>query len=226
VVIQGQELFRANAAWLPIQPPPGDVRYIPLSAVAPVNGAQPATANSNGYVAPPGGDQSLLADGDAAMLKAKQLYEQAAKSSDPNQRQLATNRLQAIQQIPAIQTAATQPGYPQSSGAPKVALGGAITPVQTTSASSTVSPTPAAAGPAQWGKWGTLRKTAFQKDGQPMYRLEDDRGTPLGYAVAAPSMTLEPHVGRFVCLYGTTGYRSDDSAMRGTYTIVSTVAYP
>jgi len=228
VVILGPALFRANAAWLPIQSPPGDVRYIPESAVATTSAVQTASANTTGFVAPPGGDQSPLAEADAAMLKAKQLFEKAAQSADPNQRAQALARLQSLQQMPASLAASQQPGYPSNAAVapPRVALGGAITPAQTTSGSTALYPSPGPTGPAQWGKWGTLRKTAFQKDGQPMYRLEDERGTPLGYAIAAPGLTLEPHVGRMVCLYGTTAYRSDDNTMRGTYTIVSTAAYP
>jgi hypothetical protein len=228
IVILGPPLFSGNAAWLPIQSPPGDVRYIPESAVARPTAVQQVGAQANsGFVAPPGGDGSPLSEADAALLKAKQHLQQAAQSADPKLRAEANAKLQALQQMPASQASFQQPGYPPTAvvSAPKVALN---PPAQTTGSSTAVyaSPSPSANGPAAWSKWGTLQKSPIQKDGQPMYRLVDQSGTPIGYAVAASGLTLEPHVNRFVCLYGTTAYRSDDNALRSSYTIVSTLAYP
>ena len=78
-------------------------------------------------------------------------------------------------------------------------------------------------GAPQWTAWGTLKKTAMQKDGQPVFRLEDAHGAPLGYAVAAPGYTLETYVGQVCCLYGSQAYRSDD-VLRGHVTVVSQIA--
>jgi uncharacterized protein YgiM (DUF1202 family) len=225
VVILGAE----HAGWLPIQPPKVDVRYIPESAVATVNAVQNVTAPaSSGFVAPPGGDQSALSEADATLRKAAALYQQAAQSSDPNQKAQAQSRLQSLQQVQLTQVATLQPGYPTSSAgaAPKVVIGAATVQAQPTAGSNSLYSASSQTSQAAWGKWGTLRKTSLQKDGQPMYRLEDERGTPISYAVAAPGLTLEPHIGRFVCLYGATAYRSDDNALRTTYTIVTTLAYP
>ncbi len=117
-----------------------------------------------------------------------------------------------------------QPGFPYNtasgSAAPKVTVG-TPTSNQTGGNTALYQTTAQPAGPATWTKWGTLRKTAFvQPNGAPMYRLEDERGAPLAYAVAAAGYTLEPYVGRYVTLYGASAYRSDD-AMRGNYVIVS-----
>jgi hypothetical protein len=163
----------------------------------------------------------VLAEADATLLKAKQLYEQAAKSSDPNQRQLALSRLQTIQLIPVSPAAAKQVGSPTTGapvGPPSVTLSATGIPAQTTGGNAALYAAPTATGPAQWSKWGTLRRTQFNINGQATYRLEDQRGASLGYAVAAPGLTLEPYVGRLVCLYGPTAYRSD-GAMRSDYTI-------
>jgi len=233
VIIVGPELVKANAAWLPIQAPPGDVRYIPESAVAKSganSGVQPVSATTTGYTVPPG-YLSPLAQADAKRLEAMQLYQVAAQSSDPTQRFQAQSWLQVLQRAPNTQGPVGQPGYPSNTGTavlgagPKVALGGTTAPSQLTGGNTTLYPTPNQAGPAQWSQWGTLRKTAFQKNGQPMYRLEDQRGAPLGYGMAAPGLSLEMYVGRTVCLYGTTAY-GNDNAMRGTYTIASQVALP
>jgi beta-lactamase regulating signal transducer with metallopeptidase domain len=75
---------------------------------------------------------------------------------------------------------------------------------------------------AAWSKWGTLRKSSIWKDGQFMYLLEEENGVAISFAVPAPGLTLDPHLGKIVCLYGSTKYQSD-----GTYyTIATTVAYP
>ena len=231
LVILGPALFKSTGnspgSWIPIQPPAGDVRYIPESAVTTTTAVQVTTGTATGFVAPPGGDQSALSEGDAAVLKAKGFYLQAAQSTDPNQRAQALARLQALGQQAPIQSSIQQTGNTSSAASPpRVALGNTITPAQTTAGNTALYASTGSTGPAAWGKWGTLRKTTYLKDGQPMYRLEDDRGASLGYAVAAPGLTLEPHVGRFVCLYGTAAYRSEDAALRTTYTIVSTLAYP
>jgi hypothetical protein len=64
--------------------------------------------------------------------------------------------------------------------------------------------------PPQWSQVGTLRRAAFQTNGQTTYVLEDSRGRPLMYATCLPGMTLRDYVGRTVALYGTLNYRSDD----------------
>jgi hypothetical protein len=63
--------------------------------------------------------------------------------------------------------------------------------------------------PPQWSNWGKLRRTAFDKDGQPMYVLEDRAGRPLLYVTSAPGTSLRNYVDQTVCLYGAISYRSD-----------------
>jgi hypothetical protein len=216
---------KTNTGWWAILPPERDVRYIPESAVVRPNLVQPAAAQvQSGFVPPPGGPP-LLSQADKTLDQAKELYQLAAKSNDPNESGPARVKLMTLQQI---QAPLGQPGYPyntaQSSGsAPRVTLGTQVS--QTNSAGSTAlyQTTALTTGTPQWTPWGTLKKTPMQKDGQPVFRLEDPRGAPLGYAVAAPGYTLETYVGQMCCLYGPLAYRSDD-VLRGHVTVVSQIA--
>jgi hypothetical protein len=235
VVIAGEAKYNGpNGAWLPIEPTLHEVRYIPESAVV-KNGLQTVSANvaGNGFVAPPGGDQSLLAKADALMLEYRQTLEKAAQSSDPVQKAQAMSRLQGLPPAPPVAGAGQQPGYPyntaaQGGAAPKVVLGttlGNAGTANTTAAYSTTTQQGPANAP-KWSAWGTLRGTAFkQPDGQMLYKLVDERGAVKDYAVAAPGLTLEPYVNQTVCIFGPSTYRSDNY-LRVDYTIVTHVALP
>lgn len=54
----------------------------------------------------------------------------------------------------------------------------------------------------QWSAWGTLRRTAMQKDGRPMYVLEDRQGKPLVYVHTPAGMSLAEHIGKRVSVFG------------------------
>lgn len=54
----------------------------------------------------------------------------------------------------------------------------------------------------QWSEWGTLRRTAMQKDGRPMYVLEDRQGKPLAYVHTPAGMSLAEHIGKRVSVFG------------------------
>lgn len=81
------------------------------------------------------------------------------------------------------------------------------------------------AQPPQWSQWGKLRRTAFDKDGQPMFVLEDRNGRPLMYVTSAPGTSLRNYIDQTVCLFGSVSYRSD-GVMRSHYMIASHVATP
>jgi len=85
--------------------------------------------------------------------------------------------------------------------------------------------TPVLTEPANWSKWGTLRGTTWQVDGQPVYRLEDANGYPLSYVTTPAGKSLRDYVGRYVCIYGPTVYRGD-SALRAQYIVAAQVAVP
>ncbi|HYV39164.1 MAG TPA: hypothetical protein VE988_25985 [Gemmataceae bacterium] len=224
VVVLGKEMFGGNAAWLPIQPPAGDVRFIPDSAVAKNQPLQPTpNPGATGFVAPPGGDQSIAAQAEAKRQEFIQSCRMVlVQSSDPAAKAQAQAFLTALEKAPIPQGAIQQPGFPNynASTAPGVNIGGGVTPGQTTGGNTALYNATNVSSDATWTKWGTLRKTTYQKDGLPMYRLDDEKGAPIGYALAAAGLTLEPYVGKVVCLYGPTAYRSDDAALRVNYTIV------
>jgi hypothetical protein len=227
VVILGPEKTGGDSIWICIESPAGDVRYIPESAVG-KNESAPAgnptvAGTTTGYIVPPGGDQSALAKGDELLLQAQQMYQQAMSTADPNQKRVAQYKLQWLQQMQVPPASVPPSGFSTSTGSvgpPNVAIGASKPGAPSTGGNTAMYTTTTQTAPAQWTKWGTLRRTAFQQDGQAMYRLEDDRGSPLGYALAAPGLTLEPYIGRLVTLYGPTAYRSD-GALRADYTIVS-----
>jgi hypothetical protein len=79
--------------------------------------------------------------------------------------------------------------------------------------------------PPQWSQWGKLRRTAFEKDGQWMYVLEDRQGRPMLYVTTTPGTTLQGYAEKTVCLYGTISYRSDNY-QRTYYMVASHVATP
>jgi hypothetical protein len=234
VVVLGEPKYHDSGAWLPIEPPPGEVRYLPETAVA-KTGVQTvgATGQGNGFVVPPGGDQSLVAEADAALLKAKQLLEKAAQSSDPLQRAQAQSKLLTLNQAIA-NGAVQQPGYPYTtaaqSGGPKATLL-TVTSAQpnasTTAAYSTTAQSPAAAANgARWSVWGKLQKTAYNKDGLPVFKVVDERGLPKEYAIAAAGLTLEPYVGQMVSVFGVPTYLTGDDVLRNTLLVVSHLALP
>jgi hypothetical protein len=232
VVVLGEPKYHSTGAWLPIEPTPGEVRYLPESAVA-KGGVQPAsaTAQGNGFVVPPGGDQSLLAKADAALLEARQFLEKAAQSADPVQRAQAQSKLQSLNLVTA-NGGAGQSAYPystvaQGSTPPKVILGSAsgVQPGGTTAGYSTTTPQPAA-GAAKWSAWGRLQRTAYKQNGLPVYKLVDERGNPKEWAVAAPGLTLEPYVDKMITVYGTPSYPSGDDVFRNNIIIVSHLALP
>jgi hypothetical protein len=216
--------------WVAIEPPAAELRYISASALAP-NTITRVNAEESTFT--PASGVSYVSQGDQYLNQARDAYTKAAGSSDPNQSNVGQYKLRSLNAAIAQMASFTPPGYPSTSSAfqtnnttpPRVNLN---TPAQLTGANTALyntANTAAQTGPGQWSKWGSLKKTSFtMKDGQPMYRLEDDRGTPLGYAVAGPGLTLEPYVGQVVCLWGTSAYRSDDNAMRVNYTVVSQIS--
>lgn len=54
----------------------------------------------------------------------------------------------------------------------------------------------------QWSDWGTLRRTALQRDGRPMYVLEDRQGKALAYVHTPAGMSLAEYVGKRVSVFG------------------------
>jgi uncharacterized protein YgiM (DUF1202 family) len=68
--------------------------------------------------------------------------------------------------------------------------------------------------PPQWSVYGQLRRSVFQKDGMPMYVLENKQGQPLLYVTAMPGFTLRDYVGKTMSMYGPISYHSDGALRR------------
>src|SRR5439155_23503070 len=132
---------------------------------------------------PPPGTPNPMAEANDYLKKAEQLLNQVIQTStDPSERVAASNQLLRLRQSAAGPVG--QPGYPANaavtpaSSGPKVDLrmqpasqptGGNTALYQTASQSN---------GAAKWTSWGKLKKTALrQQDGQPVFRLEEERGT-------------------------------------------------
>ena len=223
VTILDRPVTADGISWLPIAPPPTEVRFIPNESVRPVqlannnqsfNGPQAANVNGNPLIAQ--AEQAVQAGN---LDKAKQLYKQAAEGTeDLNQKIYCYNRLVSLQ---TPWSPGQSPGHPQ-----QAAQGNTSGTVigQTTSFSRT--PAPQVINyPPQWSTYGVLRRAAFEKDGQPMYVLEGGRGQVLLYVTSPAGTSLRDYVGRTVALYGSITYRSDD-AIRTHFMTASHVALP
>lgn len=230
VVILDRAFQSEKGSWLPIEPTPGEVRYIPASAVegSPVeqvvNGRTVGNVSSSGLIA-----QAEQAFRNNNLVLAKQLYIEAANSTnDANERNFCYSRINQL--VQATSRAGQQPGPPTNTNAGGWAAQNAS---QTTVRSFIGSTTPAAnpfqtaqrTTAPQWGPWGYLRRTRFTQEGQPVYVVESQRGDPLAYVTTTPNLSLESYVGRLVCPYGTVNYRSDDY-LRTNIMTVSHVALP
>jgi hypothetical protein len=219
VVIIGQPMQAEGASWVPIEPTPQEVRYIPEdsvkgSAEVPVAAGIPGpqVAGQSAGQTPASPSRALVDQADRAFqakdyAQARQLYETAVRqSTDSSERSYCYSRLSQLEKT-AGQPVAASPA------------------AKTTSLYNTGPAQGANPGGPQWSSWGRLRKTTFQKDGKPMYVLENTRGEALLYASTSPNLTLESYVNRDVCLYGQITY-SSDQYFRNNTMMVTHVALP
>jgi hypothetical protein len=211
VVLVNPPLSVNGETWLPIQPHPSEVRYIPAESVKPAavvaatsNGTPNWTLTPNGYAG-----NNVLADAEQALKandinRARQLYQQVANTAtDQNQKVYALKRLAGLPQTPV--------------------------PGKTTSLSP-ANPPPAAPvnlvtlqAPA-WSTYGRLRDTTLKSEnGQSIYGLEDAQGKILTYITTNPGKSLQEYIGRTISVYGPTVYRPD---VRMQYVVASHVALP
>lgn len=192
VVFVDKPYSAEGETWLPIEPHPTEVRFIPADAVRPVGSGVPfgpTTPAANPLIAQ--ADQAFTA---GQLDKAKSLYKEAAdRSGDYEEKIYCYNRLKTLEKsTPPVGS----PFYMASGKTPSAPL---------TPASSK-----AVTYPPQWSTWGILRKASFEKDGQPVYLLESKERHALLYVMSAPGTSLREYVGRFVCLYGSITYQTDD----------------
>jgi hypothetical protein len=216
VVIVDRPMPVGNETWLPIEPHPQEVRYIPAESVQGVKAVTPTIAGNanwnlapNGYSANPQLAEAEKARQQGDLNRTRELLLNVKNNSqDANQRQLATNMLANL-------------GQAQTS------------PFQTTSnpneTRTAFSPTPTnlvQSAKADWSTYGRLRETKLQSDyAQPLYTLEDAQGRTIAYVTNMQGKSLRDYVGRMVSVYGPTMYRPD-SATRMHYIVASHIAVP
>ena len=217
LVIVDRPLQVNGDTWLPIQPHPSEVRYIPADSVRPAQTVT-ATASAPNWTLTPQGyvGNNVLAEAEKAVRendlnRARQLFQQVANNAtDPNQKVYAMNRLASLPQSPFATTSnpkdesrtAFSPGNPP------------------------VIPGLAMLRPDAWSAYGRLRDLQMKReDGQPIYALEDERGRILNYVTTNPGKSLNAYIGRTVAVYGPTMWRPD-SAVKMQYIVATYVAVP
>jgi uncharacterized protein YgiM (DUF1202 family) len=217
VVIVDRPLSVNGESWLPIQPHPQEVRYIPSESVKATTVVATTNTTPNWNRTPDGfATNSVLADAEQALKandvnRARYLYQQVANNStDQNQKVLALNKLASLPQGPGTTG--------QLTANPK-----------TDETRTAFSPTPInlqQLQPAAWSTYGRLRDTKMtREDGQPIYSLEDSNGKVMTYITTNPGKSLQSYIGRTVAVFGPTMYRPD-SAARLQYVVASHVAVP
>jgi hypothetical protein len=197
VVIAGPEAATDNGTWLPIQPPPQDVRYVPAEAL----GTAPVFATVPNNVPP----ATLIAQADQAVHlgqfdRAKQLYQQALdRTSDYLERIRCQNAL----------TSMDRPGAGSQVASGNAGTSGQMTSLYRTNPNN--APSAALNYPAQWSKWGQLRSTKYDQIGQPVFVLETRKGDVLLYVTTQPGFSLRDYIGKTVALYGPMVYPSNEN---------------
>jgi hypothetical protein len=193
VVIAGLEVSTDGGTWLPIQPPPQDVRYVPAEALraAPILASVPANVPAASLIA-----QAKQAVQMNQLERAKQLYQQALdRTPEYLERITCENALESLKR--------GRPGDPQFASA-NPGTSGQMT------AFSRTTPSAAPGTLSQWSKWGQLRSTGFDKQGQPVYVLETRQGQVLLYVTTQAGFSLRDYVGKTVSLYGPVVYPSNE----------------
>lgn len=255
VVVLDRPFHCEGENWLPILPMPDEVRYVPTSALklppAPVTVAAGFPTSVGGGDVLGKADEAYRAGN---LELARQLYRQAVEKLAEPQKSYAQNRLASMSAAPVSTSTQSHwlpvggqsvppPSSPSGATTPigAVPIGAApigsapigAPPAASTPAGQTISNYTAPHGsmismePAQWSKWGYLRKAGFEKDGQPVFVLETSQGAPLIYAVEQPGSrtVLSKMIGRPVCLYGPIAYRAGD-VPRMPYMVASWYATP
>jgi hypothetical protein len=207
----GQPLDDADGHWMPIEPPPSEVRYLHTSALEPsatgttfaaatpavtpaAGGALPAPSTpSANPVQTPEDDwkAAARAEQDRNYPEAIRLYSALGARTVSSHPQISTA---ALQRAAWLQTATRPPAAPATTVSSS-----------RTAASSTFQP---AASPG--GYRIRLARAGWSIDGKPTYRMDVlHRGIyePAGYAVSGgPQVQLEPWLGRDAEVTGTLWY--------------------
>jgi len=204
VVVVGEkavsDISGEKTTWWRIQPTAGEVRWISKDSIGnyqtttPSPTQSPPTMNISQPPLPDTWIRAELAERNGDIPQAISLYRQTANEQSrlgyTDLANRANNRAETLsRQQPATTTATARqvaPPPPLNTGIGNWPAGVLMT-----------------SGP------GTLRRSAFQIDGQPAFVLEDSRGYPRIYVVAQPGLNLEPFVNRSVEMFGPITNRSE-----------------
>jgi hypothetical protein len=214
-----------DGKWLPVEPPPSEVRYIRAEAVsrqpgdaatavapgvppAPAPSAPPASPPTTGGAwtpgNPPATPPTTTADGQHPLWQQAQQAEQAGHYAEAIQlyRQLGAEVANSNHNL-SVQA------YNRAQWVSDAMYGKSGSPSTSTTSRSAPQPGPTPpAGTVSSGP-GWLRRAGRSLDLNMMYVLENSQGKPVIYAVALPGYTLSPYENRNVELYGTSQYRAD-----------------
>lgn len=202
--------------WYPIDPLPGEIRYIPQRALT-ESRREDAAAARRGPVAgqltsAPARDGSVLyrqarqADAEGRLDEAIELYQQAARElslTDDVAANFCATRVYELRQRKALGNATLAGRSTNTSADPAPA------PLR---GSTEFSPPPTKPpSPVQWRASGpgVLRRAPFQIDQRPTYALLDRQRSLVYYVTPEPGLNLEPFVERWVDLHGTVENRPD-----------------
>jgi hypothetical protein len=223
LTVIGPGVSFAEGTWYPVVPPAGDYRYLPKHAVkydkpatatftvrdttppavSPAGGEAPAASIPSALAA--GGKnvnhplwaQAEAAERDGRSEEAERIYFALARAmnepgGDHDIANLCYTRIHAIREkkrgISSGSTSNTRPAAADSSRPPST---GRV-------------PTPAAIESDRARKSGPARlvRSNIGLDGRTTYRLEDERGNAVMYAVPAQGVDLERYIGKRVDLTG------------------------
>ncbi len=216
-----------QGTWLPIEPPPGECRYLRADAVTKGDGNVPggpaeltgATSSAKLAGAPPASPGATMTDAEALGVRAAQaeragniavaidLYTRAAaaaQATNPELARQASNRAYWLAHS-TFTPSPLPPGdfrlTPAPVPPPNVQLAG---PVGVYSTTTSPQPVPAvSSGP------GRLRRAGRMLEGRTTYVLESSQGRPLFYVTSEAGVELEPYLNRNVELYGVSIYSGD-----------------
>jgi hypothetical protein len=187
--VLGRPETSADGTWLPVEPAPQEVRYIPVAAIRKDPPSPQLVAATT--VSPPSYTQPRPPV--TPLANASPTY--ASSGGAPT-----VGRLTSYTPPPRNTT-------PQYSNTPDTSASVRLSPPS-------VSATPTSAV-VQWYEPGYLSRTMLiDRDGRQLYRIEpaSARGAASdrwAYVSAAPGLSLEPFVGRDIAIYGQMVYRTD-----------------
>jgi hypothetical protein len=215
-----------DGRWLPVEPPPSEVRYIRAeavsrvvreagAAVAPpgatlVKPTQPDTPNpanpaNSAVEASPADDprwqRARQAEQAGRYDEAIQLYQQLGKDLAKTDYSLS---LQALNRAHALET---RPGAARSAPGAETRY----SPPPPPGASGAKAASTTITLPAGWVSSGPgrLSRTGSNLDYQRLYTLLNSQGRPILYVIAQPGFSLEEYVDRNLEVYGVRVYRND-----------------